>query len=142
MVLSAVGITGKGDVMNFDRKFLVCALLYAIAGMSLGIYMAATDNHGELVAHAHILLVGFVVSFIYGIIHKLWLAQPNSAVANLQFYIHQAAALILSVGLTLLYGRVVPAEKLVPALTGGSLAVLIGAVMMLYMVLTTRTVRS
>ncbi len=128
--------------MNFDRKFLVCALLYAIAGMSLGIYMAATDNHGELVAHAHILLVGFVVSFIYGIIHKLWLGQPNSAVANLQFYIHQAAALILSVGLTLLYGRVVPAEKLVPALTGGSLAVLIGAVMMLYMVLTTRTVRS
>jgi putative solute:sodium symporter small subunit len=128
--------------MSFDRKFLVCALLYAIAGMSLGIYMAATDNHGELVAHAHILLVGFVVSFIYGIIHKLWLGQPNFAVANLQFYIHQAAALILSVGLTLLYGRVVPAEKLVPALTGGSLAVLIGAVMMLYMVLTTRTVRS
>ena len=128
--------------MNFDRKFLVCALLYAIAGMSLGIYMAASDNHGELVAHAHILLIGFVVSFIYGIIHKLWLAQPNATVANLQFYIHQGAALLLSVGLTLLYSGMVSAEKLVPALTGGSLAVLIGALLMLYMVLTTRSART
>jgi putative solute:sodium symporter small subunit len=128
--------------MNFDRKFLVCALLYAIAGMSLGIYMAASDNHGELVAHAHILLIGFVVSFIYGIIHKLWLAQPNATVANLQFYIHQGAALLLSVGLTLLYSGMVSAEKLVPALTGGSLAVLIGALLMLYMVLTTRSARA
>jgi putative solute:sodium symporter small subunit len=128
--------------MNFDRKFLVCALLYAIAGMSLGIYMAASENHAELVAHAHILLIGFVVSFIYGIIHKLWLAHPNATVANLQFYIHQAAALLLSIGLTLLYGGMVSAEKLVPALTGGSLAVLIGALLMLYMVLTTRSVRA
>ena len=128
--------------MNFDRKFLVCALLYAIAGMILGIYMAASDNHGELVAHAHILLIGFVVSFIYGIIHKLWLAQPNATIANLQFYIHQGAALLLSVGLTLLYGGMVTADKLVPALTGGSLAVLIGALLMLYMVLTTRTARA
>ena len=128
--------------MNFDRKFLVCALLYAIAGMSLGIYMAASENHGELVAHAHILLIGFVVSFIYGIIHKLWLAQPNAKVANLQFYIHQAAALLLSIGLTLLYGGMVSADKLAPALTGGSLAVLIAALLMLYMVLTTRTARS
>jgi hypothetical protein len=128
--------------MNFDRKFLVCALLYAIAGMGLGIYMAASDNHGELVAHAHILLIGFVVSLIYGIIHKLWLAHPNTTIASLQFYIHQAAALLLSIGLTLLYGGMVTADKLVPALTGGSLAVLIGALLMLYMVLTTRTVRA
>ncbi len=128
--------------MNFDRKFLVCALLYAIAGMSLGIYMAASENHGELVAHAHILLIGFVVSFIYGIIHKLWLTQPNATVANLQFYLHQAAALSLSIGLTLLYGGMVSPDKLEPALTGGALAVLIGALLMLYMVLTTRSARA
>ena len=125
--------------MNFDRKYLVCALLFAIAGISLGIYMAASDNHGELVAHAHILLIGFVVSFIYGIIHKLWLAKPNPTIANLQFYLHQAAALALSVGLTLLYGVLVPPGPLVPLLTLGSITVLIGVLMMLYMVLTTRS---
>jgi hypothetical protein len=126
--------------MNLDRKYLVCALLFAIAGMILGIYMAASNNHGELVAHAHILLIGFVVSLIYGIIHKLWLAKPNPMIANLQFYLHQAAALILSVGLTLLYGGTVPPGPLVPLLTIGSIAVLIGVLMMLYLVLTTRAV--
>jgi putative solute:sodium symporter small subunit len=125
--------------MNFDRKYLVCALLFAIAGISLGIYMAASDNHGELVAHTHILLVGFVVSFIYGIIHKLWLARPNRMIANLQFYLHQAAALVLSLGLTMLYGGF-PPGPLVPLLTLGSIAVLVGVLMMLYMVLTTRSV--
>lgn len=125
--------------MNFDRKYLVCALLFAIAGISLGIYMAASDNHGELVAHAHILLIGFVVSFIYGIIHKLWLAHPNRMIANIQFYLHQAAALALSVGLMLLYGGLVPPGPLEPVLTLGSIAVLVGVLMMLYMVLTTRS---
>jgi len=128
--------------MNFDRNYLVCALLFLVAGLSLGIYMAATDNHGELVAHAHILLIGFVVSFIYGIIHKLWLAGPNPVVARIQFVLHVAAALVLSVGLTLLYGNLVRPEQVVPILTTGSLAVLISAVLMLYMVLSVRTVRT
>lgn len=128
--------------MNFDRRFLVSALLFAIAGMGLGIYMAASDNHGELVAHAHILLIGFVVSFIYGIIHKLWLAQPNRLVATIQFYVHLGSALLLSVGLTLLYGGVAPAQQLVPVLTAGSLAVLLGALLMLYLVLSTRAERT
>jgi hypothetical protein len=128
--------------MNFDRKYLICALLFAIAGMSLGIYMAASDNHGELVAHAHILLIGFVVSLIYGIIHKLWLASPSPVIANVQFYLHLAAAIVLSVGLTLLYGGMVPPAQLVPLLTLGSIGVLIGVLMMLYLVLTTRSVRA
>ena len=57
--------------MSLDKKFVVWALSFAAVGLSLGIYMAATQNHSELVAHAHIMLIGFVVSFIYGIIHKL-----------------------------------------------------------------------
>ncbi len=128
--------------MNFDRKYLVCALLFAIAGITMGIYMAATDNHGEMVAHAHILLIGFVVSFIYGIIHKLWLPQPNQTIAKTQFYIHLAAALVLSVGLTLLFGGMAPAERLMPLLIIGSLGVLIAVLLMLYMVLTTRSARA
>lgn len=128
--------------MNFDRKYLICALLFAIAGISLGIYMAASDNHGELVAHTHILLVGFVVSFIYGIIHKLWLVQPNPTIANIQFFLHLGAALVLSVGLTLLFGGMVQPERIVPLLIVGSVGVLIAVLMMLYMVLTTRAVRT
>jgi hypothetical protein len=120
--------------MNLDRRFLIWALGYAAVGMSLGLYMAASQNHGELVAHTHILLVGFVLSLIYGIIHKLWLENPNRALANIQFVIHQAAAAAVSVGLFLLYGGIVPESTVGPVLGIASAGVLLGMILMLYMV--------
>lgn len=121
--------------MNLDRRFLIWALGYAAIGISLGLYMAASQNHAELVAHAHILLIGFVLSLVYGIIHKLWLGKPNRAVANIQFVVHQAAAVTVSVGLVLLYGGMVPESTLSPILGIGSAAVLLGMLLMLYMVI-------
>src|SRR5579863_8063768 len=111
--------------MNFDRKYLVWSLSFAAVGMGLGIYMAASHNHAELTTHAHILLVGFVVSFIYGMIHKLWLTNPNRALATLQFVLHQAAAITIAVGLFLLFGAFVPEEKLEPILATASVGVLL-----------------
>lgn len=120
--------------MNLDRRFLIWALGYAAVGISLGLYMAASQNHGELVTHAHILLIGFVVSLVYGIIHKLWLDRPNRVVANIQFVLHQAAAVTVSVGLFLLYGGIVPEPILAPILGVASTGVLLGILLMLYMV--------
>ena len=97
--------------------------------------MAATQNHSELVAHAHILLIGFVLSFIYGIIHKLWLAQPNRALANIQFVLHQASAVTISVGLFLLYGNFVDGTKIEPVLGVASFGVLSGMLLMIFMVM-------
>jgi len=121
--------------MNFDKKYVVWALSYAAVGLVLGIYMAATHNHAELVTHAHILLIGFVVSFIYRIIHKLWLQRPNRAIANIQFVLHQAAALTISFGLFLLYGNMLPPPTMDPVLGIGSAGVLVAMLLMLYMVI-------
>lgn len=120
--------------MNLDKQFLVWRLSYATAGLVLGIYMAASHNHGELVTHAHILLIGFVLSLVYGLIHRLWLTRPNRRIATLQFVVHQAAALTVSIGLFFLYGNLLPADKLDPILGIGSVGVLLGLVLMLYMV--------
>jgi hypothetical protein len=125
--------------MNLDRKYLICALSFAAVGLCLGIYMAATQNHTELVAHAHILMVGFVVSLVYGIIHRLWLDAPGRVIANVQFYLHQAAAIAMSVGLFLLYGNLVPMESVDPVLGISSAGVLVGMLLMLYMVIRSGT---
>jgi hypothetical protein len=62
--------------MNLDRRFLIWALGFAAVGISLGLYMEASENHGELVTHALILLVGFVLSLVYGIIHSCgWMSS-------------------------------------------------------------------
>lgn len=121
--------------MDFSRRYLVFALCYAAIGMALGIYMAASHDHGQLVTHAHVLLVGFVLSLIYGIIHRLWLEAPQRVVANLQFVLHQLAAIAMFVGLFLLYGGKAAESTLKPLLVIGSIGVLTGMLLMLYMVL-------
>lgn len=120
--------------MGYDRKYLVWALSYAVAGMALGIYMAASHNHGQHVTHAHILLVGFVVSLIYGVIHKLWLGAEPGRLAKVQFVAHHAGALVLFCGLLLLYGGLTAEANIEPVLALASMVVFTSAVMMLVMV--------
>jgi len=121
--------------MTFDRKFLVCALCWAVLGMVLGIYMAASHNHAEFITHAHILLVGFVVSFVYGAIHKLWLAAPARGLATLQFVLHQVSAIVMTGGLFMMFANMAPPTTLEPFLAASSFGVLIGMLLMIYMVL-------
>lgn len=113
-----------------DRKFVLTAFGYAIAGLVLGIFMAASKNHGQMVTHAHIMLVGFVVSFIYALCHKLWLNNSDSRLAKIQFYVHQAGTLGIVVGLFLLYGGFVSMEAIDPLLAASSITVLVGMVLM------------
>ena len=113
-----------------DRRYVVTALTYAIAGLMLGIYMAASKDHGQLVTHAHIMLVGFVVSFVYALCHKLWLDTVATPLARVQFYLHQAGTLVLTVSLFLLYGEFMTLERLDPILGIASLTVFVALVLM------------
>ncbi|ALP40444.1 hypothetical protein [Aeromonas schubertii] len=122
-----------------DRKFVVCALSYALLGMLLGIHMAASQNHGQFVTHAHIMLVGFVVSFIYALCHRLWLGNPTGRLVQIQFYLHQGGALLMAVGLFQLYGKRMPPEQIEPVLSLASLLVLAAMAIMLYLFLRTRS---
>jgi hypothetical protein len=114
-----------------DRIFVLTAMIYAILGMVLGIVMAASKDHGQLVAHAHIMLVGFVVSFIYALCHKLWLNNDSSKLAWAQLVIHQLGALLISVGLFLFYGGYIAMEKIDPVLGMGSNATLLAMILMM-----------
>jgi hypothetical protein len=113
-----------------DRKFVLTSLIYAIIGMTLGIFMAASKNHGQMVSHAHIMLAGFVVTFIYGLCHKLWLGSQITLLAKIQFYIHQIGVAIMLLGLFLLYGNFVELEVIDPILAISSIAVLLGMLLM------------
>jgi hypothetical protein len=121
--------------MTYDRKFVLCAFGYAIFGMCVGIYMGESMNHKQLVTHAHVLLVGFVVSFIYGLIHKLWLFEVRHGLARIQFYLHNVAAVAMFSGLFLRYGDVLPEATVGPILGASSVGVLAGALLMMYMIL-------
>ena len=113
-----------------DRKYVLTGLGYAIVGLALGIFMAASKDHGQLVTHAHIMLIGFVVSFIYGLCHKLWLNNTTTKLAISQYYIHQVGTFILVFSLFLYYGKFVSLETIDPVLAVSSIIVFIGVVLM------------
>ena len=113
-----------------DRKFLLIAFGYAIIGMLLGIVMAASQNHTQHVTHAHIMLLGFVVSFIYAVCHKLWLHDSTSGLVTIQYYFHLAGSLVIVAGLFLLYGGYVSLAVLDPILAVASITSLIALILM------------
>ena len=113
-----------------DKKFVLTGLGYAIIGLALGIFMSASKDHGHLVTHAHIMMVGFVVSFIYGVCHKLWLNNLVTTLSKAQLYIHQIGTLGIVIGLFLYYGKFVSLETIDPFLALSSIAVFIGMVLM------------
>ncbi|SRR5258706_5247060 len=128
--------------MKFDKKYLILSLCYAAIGMCLGIYMAASQNHSQFVTHAHLLLIGFVVSFIYAIIHKLWLAAPGKTIAMAQFVIHHVATIAMFIGLFIVYGALLPVETMDLILASASIGVLVSALLMLYMVIRSDAVKT
>ena len=113
-----------------DRKYVLTGLAYAMLGLFLGIYMAASKDHSQLVAHAHIMLVGFVVSFVYALIHKLWLKEISVKLSYIQYFTHQIGTVVLVIGLFLLYGNYVPDQLIGPILGISSIAVLVGLILM------------
>ncbi len=112
------------------RRFIIVGLGFALLGLLLGIYMAASQNHLQMVAHAHILLVGFVLNFVYGTLYHVWQLPDDTTLAKVQFYAHQAGAVVLSAGLFMLYGQMAPMQVLEPILAIASLSILAGMIIM------------
>ena len=105
---------------------------FAVLGMALGIYMAISKNHGQHVTHAHVLLLGFVVSVLYGAIYRLWLAAASVWLATIQTGLHQVGSVLIVSGLFLLFSGTATEDALGPLLGGGSIAAISSAVLMLY----------
>lgn len=53
------------------RFCFLSAIAYALAGMALGIAMAASHDHTLSAAHAHLNLVGFVSMGLYGLFYHV-----------------------------------------------------------------------
>lgn len=79
----------------------IAAPVFALIGMVLGIYMAASQDHTLAPAHAHLNLLGWVSVAIYGAFYTL---VPRSAVgtlAKLQVLLAIAGAVVLVPGIAI-----------------------------------------
>lgn len=83
--------------------FIRASVLYAIAGMALGIHMAASHDHSQLATHAHLMLFGWVGMTIYAAVYKLWPDAAEGLLPKLHMLVAHVALVTLTVGLFIIY---------------------------------------
>jgi Na+/melibiose symporter-like transporter len=86
-------------MLRLEAWFLRVAVLYAVAGMALGIAMAMSGDHSQMPTHAHINLLGWVSMALYAATYRLWPAAARSVLAPWHFWLANAGALLVTIGL-------------------------------------------
>lgn len=92
--------TEENEMSNW---FLRIAVLYLIAGISLGIGMAASGDHSLHPVHAHLNLLGFVLMTLFGLFYRVVPAAAETKLAKAHFWIYVPPHFVQMVALTLLY---------------------------------------
>lgn len=105
------------------RLFITAAILFALAGMALGLHMAISGDHSEHPSHAHIMLMGWVSLALMGLFYHHFPALNVSALAKAQFWLSTLSAAVTCVSLVFLYGGN-PAYE--PGAAVGSIGFLLG----------------
>lgn len=84
---------------HVDRWFLRSAVLFALAGMALGVGMGISGDFALGDMHAHINLVGWVTLAIYGLFYRACPDATQGALPRLHFAAAAIGALVLGIGI-------------------------------------------
>lgn len=85
-------------------RFFASAIIYAVLGMMLGLYMGMTEDHSQMPTHAHFLVIGWVTFAIYGFFYHAFPSAVANRLANAHFWLAEISLVILLVGLFGIFG--------------------------------------
>ena len=80
------------------------AIIYSLLGMMLGLSMAMSHDHSQTPTHAHIMVLGWLMSAVFGFFYHLVPAARASRLAIIHFWLAAVSSLGMFVGLFVLYG--------------------------------------
>jgi cbb3-type cytochrome oxidase subunit 1 len=86
-----------------SKWFLRIATLYIVAGVTLGLIMAASHNHSMFPVHAHLNLLGWVAMTLFGLFYRVIPAAAETKLAKAHFWLYVPAHFGQMLLLTLLY---------------------------------------
>lgn len=115
-------------MQRLDRNYILLGLVWVVAGMVFGAWLGATNHMNYGNSHAHINLLGFVTSVLFGLLHWAYPVLGKSRLAVWQFAIYEVGVLLLVIGKVLVDGGT---ETLF--LQVGSVVTIVGAALMLAM---------
>ncbi|MBJ3783497.1 hypothetical protein [Devosia sediminis] len=102
------------------------AILFLIAGICVGIYMSMSGNHAVTGAHAHINLLGWVTSALFGTYLALNPAKASGLLPRLQYFVYVIGVIAMG---TSLYLMLDGNTALVPVVAAASLVAFAGVLL-------------
>ncbi|KKB80119.1 signal peptide protein [Devosia soli] len=112
-----------------SHLFFRAGILFLIAGIGLGLAMSISQNHDVIGAHAHINLLGWVTSAIFGGYYALNPAKAEGLLPKIHFWIYTVGVVMMGVALYLLLKGNTGAE---PFVAIGSLLTAAGVLIAAY----------
>jgi hypothetical protein len=120
-------------MQKIDENYILLGLIWLIGGMVFGIWIGITQKLGYAESHAHANLVGFVASVLFGLIYHAFPAMKSSRLAMPQFWIYTLGAILLVAGKVIFDTN--GSDMVVK---GGSVVIVLGALLMLFVFVTSR----
>ncbi|MHA6297437.1 hypothetical protein [Devosia sp. CAU 1758] len=111
---------------NLANLYFRTAILFLIVGICVGIYMSMSGNRAVIGAHAHINLLGWVTSALFGTYLALNPAKAAGLLPRLQYGVYVLGVIVMSVSLYLmLEGN----TALVPVVAAASIITFVGVLL-------------
>lgn len=89
-----------------SRRWIVIALVYFVAAVSLGVVMGASHDFRLKAVHVHANLLGWVSMVLMGLVYRLYPSAATSRLAGWHFVLYQLALPVMLGGLaSLMFGQ-------------------------------------
>jgi hypothetical protein len=111
---------------RISHLYFKSAILFLIAGIGVGIHMSVSGNHGVMGAHAHINLLGWVTSAIFGGYYALNPGRAAGRLPMIQYGVYTVGVIVMAVSLYLLLSGNVAME---PVVAAGSIITFVGVLL-------------
>jgi peptidoglycan/LPS O-acetylase OafA/YrhL len=109
------------------QLYFKTAIVFLIVGVAAGLQMAISGNHNVIGAHAHINLLGWVTSALFGAYYALNPVKAERRLAVIQYGAYTTGVVVLTVSLYFMLLLANP--SLEPLVAIASLVVLTGVIL-------------
>lgn len=109
-----------------SHLFFRTAIVFLVIGIAVGLHMAISGDHSVAPAHAHINLLGWVTSALFGAYYALNPAKAQRRIAMIQYGVYTVGIAIM---LPALYVLLSGYPEIEPVVAGSALVVYAGVIL-------------
>ena len=118
---------------KISEYYFRTAIIFLIIGIGVGLHMSISGNHNVIGAHAHINLLGWVTSALFGGYYALNPAKAAGRLPMIQYGLYVLGVAVMGVSLYLLLAGNPAVEPIVAA---SSLVTFLGVLIFAFIVFT------